>query len=728
MKSFFGENKTVVRITILILAAVVAAMSVIGARIGIEKKNKTYDVVLDYAEIEKMAEQSDRDTGEWLSEFRNMGITKVGLQEENIMTLMEESWMPVTGEVLGKVMEDSSWKDKLPETFLQAIEEKGKIDRFDVLITTGNKEATDFVREGITSRIAPERCAFSINPDGESGYFWLNGTSDTTLYTEKYKYMNAKNGGFIERIDIDGSKLMYISLGLMPEKVQQIQDQGMEVIPRTLSYNGWNDTRYAQAVIDGYERYGITPEYIIVGGEAVFGYDDGVEFAKNYILDNGITIGLIENTTQLQNIMQYGVQEAAQASGYDTVRVFSVWNYIQYRYQYYGYQGAEEIENTLFRAVTERNVRVIYFKPFLEFKNLHTYVTELSEYQNMFDHLDARLARHGFTRGAASVMSEYSVPTPIQILVACGCALGAVLLLRCLLILKEKTLAILSILGILAVLAAYFVMPNTAVLLTSFAAAVVFGCLAVTYVTAEARLSAERIPEDAGCGRILPAALRTLIPAVGIALIGGMMTAAPISSTSYMLEIDIFRGVKISQLLPIAFFAVAFLAYYGYGARKKHIGHLEWTDIKELLNLEIRVWMILAGMLIGGVGIYYIMRTGHDSSIEVSSAEMLFRNKLEELLLARPRNKEFLFAFPAVMMMVYCSVRRLKLWTLIFGLCGSVGMVSVINTFMHIRTPLYLGFARTGYSLLFGILLGTVAVLVFDGLYRLYQRFLKKYV
>ena len=80
------------------------------------------------------------------------------------------------------------------------------------------------------------------------------------------------------------------------------------------------------------------------------------------------------------------------------------------------------------------------------------------------------------------------------------------------------------------------------------------------------------------------------------------------------------------------------------------------------------------------------------------------------------------------MMMVHCSVRRLKLWTLIFGLCGSVGMVSVINTFMHIRTPLYLGFARTGYSLLFGILLGTVAVLVFDGLYRLYQRFLKKYV
>ena len=55
-----------------------------------------------------------------------------------------------------------------------------------------------------------------------------------------------------------------------------------------------------------------------------------------------------EAKTQLQNIMQYGVSEVAVASDFDTVRVFSVWNYIQYRYQYYGYEGSKEIENTLF--------------------------------------------------------------------------------------------------------------------------------------------------------------------------------------------------------------------------------------------------------------------------------------------------------------------------------------------------------------------------------------------
>jgi hypothetical protein len=63
------------------------------------------------------------------------------------------------------------------------------------------------------------------------------------------------------------------------------------------------------------------------------------------------------------------------------------------------------------------------------------------------------------------------------------------------------------------------------------------------------------------------------------------------------------------------------------------------------------------------------MRTGHDSSVEVSSIEMLFRNYLEDILIARPRNKEFLFAFPAIMLMVYTSVRRFKLWPILFGLC-----------------------------------------------------------
>jgi len=138
--------------------------------------------------------------------------------------------------------------------------------------------------------------------------------------------------------------------------------------------------------------------------------------------------------------------------------------------------------------------------------------------------------------------------------------------------------------------------------------------------------------------------------------------------------------------------------------------------------------MIIAVAAVGVLGYYYIARTGHDTSIEVSSIEMLFRNTLEEVLLARPRSKEFLFAFPAIMMMVYCSIKKFKMWSLVFGMGGVIGVTSVINTFMHIRTPLYLGFARTGYSLLFGMILGIVAILIFNGIYAVYAKYFKTHV
>jgi hypothetical protein len=207
-----------------------------------------------------------------------------------------------------------------------------------------------------------------------------------------------------------------------------------------------------------------------------------------------------------------------------------------------------------------------------------------------------------------------------------------------------------------------------------------------------------------------------------ISLLGAVMTAAPISSINFLLEIDIFRGIKAAQLIPIVFFVLAYLAYYGFGMSKKHPGTLEYRDLREMMNASIKVWMVILGAILLGVGYYYIARTGNESSVQVSGTEMLFRNMLEDHLIARPRSKEFLCAFPAVMLMAYTSIRRFKLWPILFGLASVIGMTSVDNTFMHIRTPLYLGFARTGYSLLFGTAIGIVGIIVFEFGHKLYKK------
>lgn len=716
MKLLIRENKILLAI---IVVAIIISFIAIGGRISVERQNKSYDIVLDYNEIEAMAQQSDHNVSWWLGEFKKMGITKVGLAEENMVSLMDDTDLPIHAAVMDKITKEADWQSKYPEAFIKELNNTG-YDKYDVLITAASKEAFDFVATAVKERYHSDK--YLIQPNEKGGYILLNGTAKETLYTEKYKYLNSIKKGFIEKDEIASSKLMYLNFGLLPSKIQTVKDAGMEIIPRTASYEGWNDTKYAKAVISSYEKLDVTPEYMIVGGESVIGYDDGIETAEKYLKDNNIKIGLIENTTQRQNILQYGVDSIVKNTGYNAVRIFSVWDYIQNRYQYYGYAGAEEIENTLFRAVVERNVRLIYFKPIKEYKDQHVYVTDLKDYQSLFSNLEKRLNEHNIVFGDATVMKPYKVSLWEKLAMALGCVAAAVLLIRAIVPIGRKLKAGLFILGAVGVAGAFVVMPSYAELLTSFAGAVIFPCVATLFIVRQSKEFADTLDRSERLSKIIGLGVLTLICGVAISLLGAVMTAAPISSINYMLEIDIFRGVKVAQLIPIAFFAVVYLAYYGFGKSKAHPGTLEYNDLREMMNSSIKVWMIILGVVLLGVGYYYIGRTGNESSIQVSSFEMLFRNSLEDNLIARPRNKEFLFAFPAVMMLVYTSIRRFKLWPIIFGLAAVIGMTSVDNTFMHIRTPLYLGFARTGYSLLFGILVGIVGVAVFELGYRLYKK------
>ncbi len=719
MKRFLKTN----RLLLILLAMTVAvSLAVVAQRWQTERRNKVYDVVMDYNELELLAEQSPEDVSWWLEQFRDMGITKVGLTEESLASLMENSPMAVNAVMMDAVIQDADWRSSYPEAFVERIQSFG-FDRYDVLVELAGQEAMDFVLTAVEQRFHPEELV--IYREEEKAYVLIDGTVKDSLYQNNAGYLDTFGKGFNQRKVIAASKVMYVSLGLMPEKVRIIQSLGMEVEPRTICYNGHNDGRFAQAVIAGYESYGITPTYIIAGGEAVIGYDDS-DLAQTYFQDNNITLGLIETNVQRENIMQSGVDAIAMGTGYNAVRVFSVWDYIQYRYGYYGYEGAEEVENTLFRAIVERNIRVIYFKPVKETDDQAAYITDVEVYRDLFQGLEQRLAAHGIHPGRASVMEDIRVPSLALLAMGLGAGLCGVLLLDTFLPMKKKWTLVLAGVVSVGVAGAWLIMPNSFRLIASFANAVVFVCLAAAYFLQYAKQSARALPRNAPLGRIFLRALGALLPAVLIALVGAMMTAAPLSETSFMLEMGIFRGVKLAQLIPLAFFCVLFLSYYGFFEQEREGDTLQVRDIMTVMQWSIPVWCLLLLGVVAIVGYYYLARTGHESTVAVSSLELMIRNDLENLLLARPRTKEFLVAFPCIVLAVYCAVRRMPFGTALFGLVGTIGLTSVCNTFMHIRTPLYLGFVRTGYSLVFGLALGFVYTVCFDLFCRLVRRFLKK--
>ncbi len=704
MREFFKGNKIFL---LICLISLIVASQITFERINIEDKNNKYDIVLDYKEISDMAEQSSHSVEWWLKKFKDMGINKVGLSEESIYSLTEESNIQVSAKMIYELKKEPLWEAKLPVDFLADMKKLG-VNEFDMLVQMADDSTHKFVSDAMNDRYDSDK--FILYKNSVGGYLFLKGSAEEALYSQKEKLVDSKKKGFREKSEIVGSKVGYINLGLLDSKKKILDDLGFEIIPRTSSYDNWNSSKYAKAVLKEYDALRIQPEYMIVGGEGIPGYDDGIGLINEYIKNTDVNIGVIETTTQRSNIMQKGVNEVVMNSGYSAVRVFSVWDYIQNRYKYYGYSGSEEIENTFFRAITERNIRVIYFKPIRQTDDYSVYVTDVSEYEKLFKNLKDRLEVHGITQGKATVMDDYSVSL-IQkyLLFLASIALG-IMILKSLFNIRKRNLVIL--LGILVVLSGlgFMFAPSHVDFFSSFSPAVLMPCLAITLMLREIK----KIRKGASSfGKDMLRFEVILVIVVLMAVLGGILTAAPLSSINYLLEIDIFRGVKMAQLLPLCYFMVAFVAVFGFGRESaiKEDSHLRVADLRNIFLMEIKVWMVLVVMILGGIGVYYIMRTGHESSAQISSLEMLFRNTLEDNLFARPRTKEFLFAFPALVLFMYSVKKGWKLAAFILGLAGTIGVTSVVNTFMHLRTPMILGFARTGYSLLFGVVLSAVLLI-----------------
>lgn len=111
--------------------------------------------------------------------------------------------------------------------------------------------------------------------------------------------------------------------------------------------------------------------------------------------------------------------ELLNSIDYHGIRVFNEWGYIQNRYAYCGYTGPEEITNSFFRAIVERNCKVIWLKMILEPDNdvswdadqtEWTYITDPAAYEKMILDLDARAradglyAHHGPADGAGDAL------------------------------------------------------------------------------------------------------------------------------------------------------------------------------------------------------------------------------------------------------------------------------------------------------------------------------------
>lgn len=699
---------------ILVISLVVVGMVAFN-RINVENMHKSVEFTLDYEEAKILADQSEHDLQWWMKHFESIGFGSVALKESTLENLIADD-KPIEYQVVQALRNSISWEETLPAEVVEYINETD--DDNDVVVTTPSQKWYTFMMTGLEKRYP---ASFFKGFEGETYAIVLDGEPVDGLYAETGFLVDEDGKNKRTLRELVDSKLAWIGLGFDSEVVEMIQASGLKVMPRPANFE-----RYPEKLVEAFENemdmLKITPDYFVFQGESVLGYNpetDNVDDLYTYMHDNNIASGLIESGVQRSQVKQEGLVKLTEMLDYDAIRVFPIVGYIQERYKWYGYEGADEIENTIYRAVTERNIRSVYFRPFREKDNEVVYITDPKIYTDAFKNVENRLAEHKIVFGEASKL-KYNEPGVINLcVIGYGLVVLGLIALNSLFTISEKLQSLLLSIGVLGITAANFVVPNLAATVMALGASVLFPALASIAMLDILRQYLLNRQVDK-MQTIILKGLSLLVVVTSISMVGGIFVGSILSSSSYLLEMEFFRGVKVSQLAPLAIFCVIYILRFGYGREISEMSEEEnyLLDLNELLNERIKVLHLLIGGAVGVLGLIYIARTGHETTIQPSNLEMLFRNFLEYNFIARPRSKELLMAFPSVLAVTYFALKGWKQFIFPFAAVVMIGLTSVVNTYSHLRAPLYLSTARTVYGAGLGAVLGIIGILCINVLIR----------
>lgn len=355
---------------------------------------------------------------------------------------------------------------------------------------------------------------------------------------------------------------------------------------------------------------------------------------------------------------------------------------------------AQRVEDLLFRAVTDRGMRLLILTPMTDAEG--TYVTDIQVWQEMLDSLQKRLEDRGYTWGLRFSCLRNQKASRSFLIGGGLLPMFAGLWLLCSFPPFKKWNMPLSILGMAALLALCCLLPAFTQKLLMLAAAIVFPCCAGRSIALYISRDDDR--------PLWQSILLFTAALTGWSLLSGLAVAALMSTGQYMLGVTIFSGVKLSLLLPMAFGCLLLL----------------WHLRKPLLQTGWKGWLglVFAGAVLGAAALVLAARSG-DIAGGISQLETNFRNWLEYTLYVRPRTKEMLAAVPCIPVFLWACRRKFAPLQLLCGAGALLECVSVTNTFCHAVAPLLVSVMRTLLGVGIGLIPGVLAVLVLEGLFRL---------
>ena len=670
---------------ILLLVTLVALLGGFGLRWNNEAHNKTVITTIDYREFVKSANFASQDIDTVLDNLQQAGVKCVAVKETTVRDLDERGDIGLYSVAEFRALMQDYGQDLWPEIEAQLKNEK--INPSNRIIVSFKPETTEFLTERLTKRFTEEELLmFSA---GNQDYFLVR--SELIPQPRPANSMESPSPVFDARLGFDENLL------------DDLWARGWQIVLMPGQNRGSN-LAYLQEYRDLVKKYAVNT--IIIDGGQVPGYPEHLDVMQKLIADENLTLGIIETSVQLGYMEQKGLDEIMEADGYPINRVYSTRND----------EFLQDVNDRYYRwirAVVDRGIRIMYVTPFND--NKLTFSENLEQTTAKLDLFHQTITDKGYVSDRQLPPLNSAVPGKLHyFMVSLSLLLVTLLYLSYLVRVDKKLLIALAVVGTALLAAANLMLELDLAKIYALGAAIIYPSLSILLFMIYLR--------DYRHHSFLRMLSASLLLLVGINMLGGYTIVSSLTDIRYIMNVEYFRGVKIAFLLPLLLFGINYLACF---TREEGV----ITYLAGILR-KSPSYMALVLMLFAFVALYlYVGRSGHTAGVGVSSLELRLREILETLFLARPRFKEILIGYPALMALIY--LYRRYPWrelVLILGLGVMMGSISMVNSFSHVFTAITVSTSRTLSGLIVGVAIGIITLIGIYLLEKIYYRWIAPYL
>lgn len=664
----FCYNKILIAVIIL---GLIASLAIDVQRYQVEQANKSIELIMDYEDLVALAEKEGLPPEKVLAQAKEAGITSLAVYETTFKKLnVNGKAAAVNGSVLltnyqNGAISDPGWRQLI---------ESGQIKGTNVYVTGHNQQTFQEVHEDLVRRLGQDR------------------VRELTISGQRVLEVKANYEEF-EKMD----------LGMPTDEMQAVNDAGFYVVARPTNYRQCTKDDI-DAFFDRLDGYQVSA--IVASGSQTLGAPDESQYMAQQMRQRGLTLGMIEGVTQLKFFPQDGMLDIAKANDYQSARLYSIPK---------DEQKKMKVNEAIDRWGTTDDERNIRFNLLKTFEKPAPDMTLLETNMSYVAGVKNKLEAQGFTMGRAGVFASFYPEAPLRSLVMLGVAAGIVLYLSLVIpAMKSKQAYIL-----LAILALVMVVPvlmghgNKIRVAAALAAANVFPAISVLWILDKIR---QRVPQQgAGLLRMIGTGVAALFVCGMISYVGAAYLSASLADTEYLLEVNIFRGIKLTFILPIILVTIGFLQRFDVfdGKMDDTEGFLE--QFKRILDVPVRVKTLLGLFLVLVAAVVFVARSGHTMGMPVSATELKFRAFLEQAMYARPRTKEFMIGHPAFLLAAMAWFRKWPTMVLfVLVMVATIGQGSMVETFAHMRSPILMSTARGLGGLVLGAGVGAICMILVD--------------